>query len=1233
MGYRIFYSYQSDIDKKLNLNFIRDAINDAICSITDYDIEPLIEGFYGVGGNPPLADKMVQQSQSSDIFIGDVTFTSSKIWHNPLSIVENAKSYSLEIPKGDLKPSPNPNVLIETGFSWALKSYERTVLVMNTAFGAPENLPVDMGDKRHPITYNLSLDRFNKEAKRKKEFEALCKALHDAILTVIKSDADYQRKRWAPMLLHNDWYQRDFSSIYRPTNTAKDIIKKLRIALEDTNRPQRIVGPKNSGKTRLVFELYRRIDQSLIEHVNIAHLIYYDLKGERFSDTVRIKFQDLKNSNQRKILVLDNCPIDVHREVFNQLPVESSISLLTIGNNENGEDASFFIDFDFAKETIEKLSNETGNPRNTNFIIDNSKGNLREAIAMIGKIPEGDVGLSQDYLIKWQQILGSKLYSVKTLKVLEELSLFTHVGYTDLFEKQSEILLVNTEIQSKDELNQIIEDLAETGIVKITGDFIILEAFIEELAASRLAKLTTEDLVNYFEKLTKLSLSKQFSNRLVELNKIKGTKGLIDSLSDKEGLFRKEAFINSEQGARILMSLAEIEPTIVLDILNKAFSNKTYAELKEIKDGRRYVVWALERLVYRHETFHGAANLLFKLSVAENEEIGNNATSQFCQLYQLFLPATTASLEERISLIKNLITNATNEEKSVIIKALDRALKTRGFTRMGGADNQAGVKFEDYRPKTNEEILNYWQSVIELLEKINAYDILVNKFNAQLHSGNANAMIDSITKMIKVTGGINKDLRQQFEYIINDQRELSPEIVGRVQSILDQYSSDTIREQLEYKVALAPYSTYKAEDGKIINKSEEKAIEFAGELILLNDADWLNEIDILLQNEQRLTFTFGKEIANKNSHFEKFIDAIIEKMASIPFEQQNNRLIVGYCSEIADEAYIRSIIDRFLANDKIAYHAIQLTRLLTINPSDLIKLKQLIDAHPMYIVSLQYLRLNNLTSNELIELTEWIKSKEPYGWWIAIDLIHNYVEKEDNIEHSILESIKSLLMKPGILIGENMHVPYAMHQYVELFKVLSINSLTKEFIEFLSLEIINASKEISLNHEYHLKDILEVLIQDHWEITWGIIGQKILEQDYYGWYNLKDLLFKIKVFQDDKLLAWMIQNPDKAPQKVIEFIDPVIKEDDKQIWSPLALEMFNRFASNQSFISALYADLHSYFWSGSLIPLLESKKQLLEQLKNHEKQEIREFAIENIAYMDNQIKRERKRDENDEINF
>ncbi len=167
MGYRIFYSYQSDIKKELNKSFIKDAIENAVSQITDYEIEPLVEGFYGVSGNPPLLETMLKQSLNSDIFIGDLTFTMSKVWHNPIGITEDDKSILVEIPKGDLKPSPNPNVLIETGYSWAIKKYERTILIMNEAFGKPSELPVDMRNLRRPITYNLSEERYSNATKNK----------------------------------------------------------------------------------------------------------------------------------------------------------------------------------------------------------------------------------------------------------------------------------------------------------------------------------------------------------------------------------------------------------------------------------------------------------------------------------------------------------------------------------------------------------------------------------------------------------------------------------------------------------------------------------------------------------------------------------------------------------------------------------------------------------------------------------------------------------------------------------------------------------------------------------------------------------------------------------------------------------------------------------------------------------------------------------------------------------
>lgn len=1233
MGYRIFYSYQSDIPKKLNQNFIRDAINEAIRQISDYKIEKLIEGFYGIGGNTPLAEEMLKQSRKSDIFIGDVTFTSSKVWHNPIDITEDEKSYLIEIPKGNLKPSPNPNVLLETGYSWALKNYERTILVMNTAFGLPENLPVDMGDKRHPITYNLSLERFNKESKQKKEFERLSNAFHDAILTVINSDAEYQRERWAPMQLHKDWYQRDFGSVYRPTNKAKEIINKLRVALEDDNVPQRIVGPKSSGKTRLVYELYRAIDDTLKEHNNIAHLIYYDLKGDRFSDTVRVKFQDLKNSYQRKILVLDNCPISVHEDIYNELPTDGHISLLTIGDNEDGKGASFYLDLDYANETIGKISNEIGNPSKTNFILDSSKGNLSEAIAMIGKIPEDEVGLSEDYQTKWEQIIGKEKYNDKFLSVLEELSLFTHIGFSGRFQQQADILLHNTGVKSREDLEEIISILSEISIIKVTGDFIILEAFIEQLTIKRLERLLTEDLKKYFGLISKLGLSKQFNKRFIESRKLDSISKVIKELSKQNGLFDQYDFVTSDQGAKILMSISEINPEKALEILIKNIGDKTTDELKEIEDGRRNIIWTIERLLFRQETFKGAAILLFNLSVAENEEIGNNATSQFCQLFQVGLPATEVSLEVRLKFIKKLIDNHSNAEKPVLIQALDRALMTRGFIRMGGADKQADETFVDYTPKTLKEIKEYYEGIINLLEKLEAFEVLVNKFNAQITEGNRLAILDAIERVSDKQGEINKDLRQQFEYIINDPRGVTDDVVKRIENILEKHSNHNTREKLEFKVALAPYAMYKSDKGEYINKSEEKAKLLATELIDSESDDWLSEIDILLQDKQHLTFEFGKELATLKPNYQNLIDEIIKKLIKIPFEEQNNILIDGYFSHISDDNFKRAAIDDYLLNKEIAFHAIKMTRFLEIEFTDIKKLFSLISQNPNFVVSIEYLSLEKLNDQEILEFFRWLNTIKPYGFWISISLAERYLSKKEELSSSILQLTRSLLMTEGVLKGENMHVSFAMHQYVELFKKYTLHNFDKELVLFLSQEIVLASKEIHFNHKYHIKDILEMLIDENWEVTWAEIGTEILKQDYFGWYNLKDVLKRITNFEDAKLLAWMDSFPQKAPQKIVNFIKLVVNDGDKDTWSPLAKEMFNRYYNNKDFLNALDSDLHSYFWSGSLVPLLTSRKQLVVQLLDHEHQEIRNFAKRNKEYLEEKIIREQRSDQNEGLDF
>jgi hypothetical protein len=64
---------------------------------------------------------------------------------------------------------------------------------------------------------------------------------------------------------------------------------------------------------------------------------------------------------------------------------------------------------------------------------------------------------------------------------------------------------------------------------------------------------------------------------------------------------------------------------------------------------RRHLVWALEKLVFRKESFSRAATLLRKLAAAETEDnIVNNASGLFKGLFHIYLSGTEAPPDARL---------------------------------------------------------------------------------------------------------------------------------------------------------------------------------------------------------------------------------------------------------------------------------------------------------------------------------------------------------------------------------------------------------------------------------------------------------------------------------------------------------------------------------------------------------------------------------------------------------
>ncbi|UTW57777.1 hypothetical protein KFE96_13175 [Kordiimonas sp. SCSIO 12603] len=151
---KIFYSWQSDTDDRVNRQLIREAAEQAITQLikeqefSEAERPELDQDTKGVLGAPSIADTIFAKIREASIFLADVTLTG-------------------ETPLG--KKSINSNVAVELGYAIGCQGDEILVKVMNTFFGEADGLPFDLQHRRWPLQYLLAPDCTKRERRECKE--------------------------------------------------------------------------------------------------------------------------------------------------------------------------------------------------------------------------------------------------------------------------------------------------------------------------------------------------------------------------------------------------------------------------------------------------------------------------------------------------------------------------------------------------------------------------------------------------------------------------------------------------------------------------------------------------------------------------------------------------------------------------------------------------------------------------------------------------------------------------------------------------------------------------------------------------------------------------------------------------------------------------------------------------------------------------------------------------------
>jgi hypothetical protein len=306
--FTIFYSFQTDSHEKTNFHFIRDVLKDACKSIKQFKVN-LDVGFNASSGTRELTNHMLRQSSKADIFIGDVTYTSEfndKIQKKYIK----ALGYNIKLTatQGRIKKYPNGNVLLETGYSWAKKDYARTLLIMNTAYGNPNDtsLPADMMHLEYPVPYHLSEEQLQDEVYFKKTKSEFTSTLKNKILDMINFERKYLREAFDPISHHEDWPNPKNHIPYRFTEYLKKRASEYRATLEIPGQNKILVGSSKSGKTRFAYELFRKNRPEFSRHDCVLKTYFYDFSFGSF-DKIHGSLLAMKRKKQHFVIILDNC--------------------------------------------------------------------------------------------------------------------------------------------------------------------------------------------------------------------------------------------------------------------------------------------------------------------------------------------------------------------------------------------------------------------------------------------------------------------------------------------------------------------------------------------------------------------------------------------------------------------------------------------------------------------------------------------------------------------------------------------------------------------------------------------------------------------------------------------------------------------------------------------------------------------------------------------------------------
>lgn len=1006
----------------------------------------------------------------------------------------------------------------------------------------------------------------------------------------------------------------------------------------EKNKCARIIGLSGLGKTRLALEVFRPprdVNENFIQQYLSDSVIYIDgstVDRGRLINTVR----NWRIERLHGILIVDDCDFELHNKLAEEiLHPDSGFSLLTL--DFNPEEIREHQDPDRPCILLKPLSDDTiktmlkqkydGLPKNEIDIIVKFTMGFPKMAALLAKNRingRADIYNLADKSLIEKMLWGRNAQDKEAYDIISACSIFKLFGFDGRLSEQRRFIASKICHVDDSKLYSTLVKFKEREILIQRGD---LAAIVPSPLTIRLgADWWTRCSPDEVEKIIDEMPQPLIDQLCAQMPALRGHPKIIDitrRLCGEQGPFGRAEVLMSERGSRIFRDLAEVDPEITLDVLERALDNKSRDELLKFTSGRRNTIWTLEKLCFKKETFLRATRLLANLAEAENETWSNNATGLLLQLYHIRLSGTEAHPDIRLMLIDELLDSDQIEKNKLAIRALGSALESNGFSRMGGSERQGYESpLKDWEPRIYGEIYDYSRKAISRLQKVSCNEFepelasiaqqeIVKHIRTFVRYGLMDELESCLTSIQKSMGSYWNDALIGIQEAIRfDGHRIPPEGLERLSKIEAQLKPKGLSDILFSVVSQPNFQFETNSEGSHMDVAQERAQQLA--LDLSKDTSWLEHSPKLFNGEQRQGFIFGL-VLGKNIKNPKYFIEIARKGLSQGNVASGNPVVLG--------GFLKGLreVDNSLAEQALCDFS-QDERMMPYFPSILsfaeasnINLRQLLDLIDEEKITANMLRqfeygrgLQKISNEDLSDFCLVLQSHGKSYSWIGMSIFYTSINHESVWTKKQTATMKKLLKSCKVSSSPDDFRDWDIYNFCEAVNRIDPDGKDQPLLNHsikLIIKLTEAEK-LGYNEQAEIKGLLSLYFKGSPEQAWEIVGARLIEGSITGW-KLEHLVWDrisneggqvICDLPNNTLLKWCIDNPKKAPLIISRNHPPIEAKDGSIVFSSLFQQLFAAIGYEETIIENILTNLDNGAWSGPFSGFYKKRLSIIDGL-------------------------------------